>query len=111
MKVLLKNGTVVNVFTGELEKTNVLIEDSRIAGVGDYNDSEADVSEDMHGKILCPGFIDGHIHIESSMLIPAEFARAALPHGTTAVRYILWFRPVFRLLSLMNRERCLPRRI
>lgn len=85
MKVLLKNGTVVNVFTGELEKTNVLIEDSRIAGVGGYNDSEADVTEDMHGKILCPGFIDGHIHIESSMLIPAEFARAALPHGTTAV--------------------------
>ena len=85
MKTLLKNGTVINVFTGEKEKTQVLLEDGRIAGVGDYCDGDSDEVEDLEGKYLCPGFIDGHIHIESSMLLPAEFARAALPHGTTAV--------------------------
>ena len=85
MKTLLKNGTVINVFTGELERTEVLLEDGRIAGTGDYSEEDADDTEDISGKYLCPGFIDGHIHIESSMLLPAEFARAALPHGTTAV--------------------------
>lgn len=85
MKTLLKNGTVVNVFTGELDRTNVLLENERIIGVGAYADSEADIVEDVRGKYVCPGFIDGHIHIESSMLQPAEFARVCLAHGTTAV--------------------------
>ena len=86
MKKLLKNGTVVNVFTGELEKTNVLLDKDKIIGVGDYyTDSDADFTEDCSGKFICPGFIDGHIHIESSFLIPCEFARACVPHGTTAV--------------------------
>lgn len=85
MKSLLKNGTVVNVFTGELEQANVLIGGSKILGVGAYTDADADAVEDISGKYLCPGFLDGHIHIESTMLLPAEFARAALPHGTTAV--------------------------
>ena len=86
MKMLFKNGTVVNVFTGELEKANVLIENDKIIGVGDYyTDSDADFTEDITGKFVCPGFIDGHIHIESSFLTPCEFARACVPHGTTAV--------------------------
>ncbi|MBQ0037585.1 MAG: adenine deaminase [Clostridiales bacterium] len=85
MKRLLKNGTIVNVFTDALERGNVLLEDGRIIGVGDYTDADADAVEDVSGKYLCPGFIDGHIHIESSMLQPAEFARACLPHGTTAI--------------------------
>ena len=85
MRTLLKNGTVINVFTGEKEQSQVLLEDGRILGVGDYQEADADVTEDLSGKYLCPGFIDGHIHIESTMLLPAEFARAALPHGTTAV--------------------------
>lgn len=86
MKKLLKNGTVVNVFTGELEKANVLIDKDKIIGVGDYyTDSDADFTEDVSGKFICPGFIDGHIHIESSFLTPCEFARACVPHGTTAV--------------------------
>lgn len=85
MKTLLKNGTVINVFTGETEKSNVLIENDKIIGVGDYNDADADCVEDVSGKYVCPGFIDGHIHIESSMLLPAEFARVAAVHGTTAV--------------------------
>lgn len=84
MKLLLKNGNVVNVFTGETEKTNVLIEDGRIISVGSYN-TEADIVEDVQGKYVCPGFIDGHIHIESTMLLPEKFAEAAVPHGTTAV--------------------------
>ena len=85
MKTLLKNGTVVNVFTGELLRENVLIEDDCILGTGDYADSDADIVRDVTGCVLCPGLIDGHIHIESTMLMPAELARAALPHGTTAI--------------------------
>ena len=85
MKRLLKNGIVINVFTGETEQANVLIDDDKIIGVGDYCDEEADVTVDLNGKYICPGFIDGHIHIESTMLSPAEFARVCVPHGTTAV--------------------------
>ncbi len=85
MKTLLKNGTVIHVFTGETEKADVLIEDGMILGVGQYDEAEADVVRDESGKYICPGFIDGHIHIESTFLTPREFARAVLPHGTTTV--------------------------
>ncbi len=85
MKTLLQNGTVVNVFTGETEQVNVLIENDSILGVGDYRPEDADIVCDVTGKTLCPGFIDGHIHIESTMLLPAEFARVCVPHGTTSV--------------------------
>lgn len=85
MKTLLKGGTVVNVFTDELEKANVLIEDERIIGVGDYSEADADCVHDVFGKYICPGFIDGHIHIESTMMLPAEFAKSAVLHGTSAV--------------------------
>ncbi len=85
MRILIKNGTVINVFTQEKELKNVLIEDGKIIGVGAYGDSEADVIEDVTGKYICPGFIDGHMHIESTMLSPAELAKVSLRHGTTAV--------------------------
>ena len=85
MRLLLINGTVVNVFTCETERADVLIENDKIIGVGDYADEKADIIRDVRGKFICPGFIDGHIHIESSMLLPGEFARAAVCHGTTAV--------------------------
>lgn len=85
MKTLLKNGTVVNVFTGETVRENILIGDEIILGVGDYTDAEADTVVDLTGCTVCPGLIDGHIHIESTMLTPAELTRAALPHGTTAI--------------------------
>lgn len=85
MKTLLKGGTVVNVFTDELQKANILIEDEKIIGVGDYSDTDADCVHDISGKYVCPGFIDGHIHIESTMMLPAEFAKAAVLHGTCAV--------------------------
>ena len=57
MKTLLKNGSVINVFTGEIEKANVLIGDGRILGVGAYEDREADVIEDVSGKYICPGLM------------------------------------------------------
>lgn len=85
MKMLLKGGSVVNVFTGEIETANVLVEDEMIIGIGDYTEQDADVCEDIHGCWLCPGLIDGHIHIESTMLLPAEFAGVCVPHGTTTV--------------------------
>ncbi|MBR3040385.1 MAG: adenine deaminase [Lachnospiraceae bacterium] len=85
MKTLLKNAWVVNVFTDELNNQNVLIEDERIIGVGDYDDSDADFVRDLKGKFICPGLIDGHIHIESTMLIPEELAKVCLPHGTTSI--------------------------
>lgn len=83
MKTLLKGGTVVNVFTGELEETNVLMEDRKIIGIGDY--TQADIIEDVTGKYICPSFIDGHIHIESTMLLPRELAKVCVPHGTCAI--------------------------
>lgn len=85
MKLLLKNGLVINVFTGEIEHKNILIEEGIILGVGEYYDEDADVVEDLEGRYVCPGFIDGHIHIESTMLLPHELAKAAIIHGTTAI--------------------------
>lgn len=85
MRLLLKGGTVINVFTGEMSVEDVLVEDSRIIGVGKYDAQDGDTVRDVTGKYICPGFIDGHIHIESTMLTPMEFARVSVPHGTTAV--------------------------
>ena len=85
MKTLLKNGTVLNVFTDSYQKADVLIEEDKIIGVGNYSEADADVTVDLSGKYICPGFIDGHIHIESTMLTPAELAKICLPHGTTAI--------------------------
>jgi len=84
MKTLLKNGTVVNVFTDELERADVLLDGGRILGVGTcYKDEDADEVYDASGKFICPGFIDGHIHIESTMMTPAELARLCVENGTT----------------------------
>ena len=85
MKLLLKNAQIVNVFTDRLETANVLIDGEKIIGVGEYNDTDADIVRDLSGKIICPGFIDGHIHVESTMLTPPELARVCLPCGTTAI--------------------------
>lgn len=85
MRLLFKNGFIVNVFTGEIETQNVLIEDGLIIGVGNYGESDADEVHDITGKYICPGFIDGHIHIESTMLLPAELAKICIAHGTTAI--------------------------
>lgn len=80
--LLLKNGRVVNVFTGEIEETSVAISNSRIVGLGDY---DAKKITDVNGAYICPGFIDAHVHIESALVPPYEFARAVVPHGVTTV--------------------------
>jgi len=80
--LLIKNGRVVNVFSGEIEKQDVAIFDGVVVGFGNY---EARKTIDVKGDFLCPGLIDSHVHIESSMVTIPEFARAVLPHGTTSV--------------------------
>jgi adenine deaminase len=80
--VLLKNARLVNVLSGDIHDANIAIADGVIIGFGDY---EAREVIDCEGRYVCPGLIDGHIHIESTMLTPWEFARAAAPRGTCAV--------------------------
>jgi len=81
--LLLKNGRLVNVMSGEIHSARVAIADGRVAGWG--GDYRARRVVDLAGRFICPGFIDAHVHLESSMVQPAEFARAVLPRGTTAV--------------------------
>lgn len=81
-ELLLKNGKIVNVFAGEIHDGNVAIYKGRIAGIGDY---KAKKIIDLKGKYICPGFFDGHVHIESAMVPPPEYARAVVPLGTTTV--------------------------
>ncbi len=80
--LLIKNGRVVDVFSGQIEKKDVAIFGGVIIGFGDYQAKEI---VDVKGDFLCPGLIDGHVHIESSMVTIPEFARAVLPNGTTSV--------------------------
>ena len=81
-ELLLRNARVINVLSGEIETTSVALVRSRIVGLGDY---DADETLDLEGAYLAPGFIDAHVHIESSLVPPAEFARAVVPLGTTTV--------------------------
>jgi hypothetical protein len=80
--LVIKNGNVVNVFTKEIYPADIAISNGVIAGVGRY---EGAAEVDASGKYVCPGLIDAHVHIESSLASPREFARAILPHGTTCV--------------------------
>jgi adenine deaminase len=79
----LRNGRVINVFTGEIVETDVAIAGNHIVGLG--ADYEAKEELDMGGRYVCPGLIDAHVHIESSMVTPPQFARAVVPRGTTTV--------------------------
>jgi len=81
--LLLTNARIINTFTAEIEKGNVAISQGRIAGIGDYNQTKQKI--DLKGKYLAPGLINGHIHIESSLLHIAEYARAVVPGGTSAI--------------------------
>ena len=81
--LILANARVVNVFTGEIEPGNVAIYGDKIAGVGDYHQAKQVL--DLRGKYLAPGFINGHTHLESSMLDVGQYARAVVPRGTLAV--------------------------
>ena len=82
--ILIKGGRVVNVRSGEIFEADVLIYGDRIAAVGKYN-FEAEKVIDVEGMLVMPGFIEGHIHIESSMMTPRRFAEAVVVHGTTTV--------------------------
>ena len=80
--LVLKNGYVVNVLSDEIQKADVALCGKNIAGIGSYDGRTV---VDLKGQYICPGFIDGHIHIESSMLSVPEFAKVTATHGTTAV--------------------------
>jgi len=80
--LLLKNGRLINVFEGSIHPASVAIHEDRIIGFGEY---EAKETIDLEGRFIAPGFIDGHLHLESSMLAIPEFARNVAPLGTTAV--------------------------
>ncbi|MCM8745066.1 adenine deaminase [Thermomicrobium sp. CFH 73360] len=81
--LVLRHARVVNVASGEIEEADVAIVYGRIAGVGDYPAGEREI--DLAGAYLAPSFIDGHVHVESSLLWIDQFARAVVPHGTGAV--------------------------
>jgi len=81
--LVLKNASIINVFTSSIEEGSVAVYDGRIAGIGDY--TEAAEVIDLKGAYLSPGFINGHIHIESSMLHPAHYAQTVVPHGVTSI--------------------------
>lgn len=104
--LILANARIVNTLTGEIERGNVAIWQEWVIGIGDYQGKE---TIDLEGKYLAPGFIDAHIHLESTMLHPAQYARVAVPRGTLGVvtdlhevanvcgvegvrRFILWTR-------------------
>ncbi|MFW9811759.1 MAG: adenine deaminase [Candidatus Thorarchaeota archaeon] len=80
--LVLKNANVVNVFTGDVSKSDIAIHREYIAGIGNYVGNE---TIDLKGKYVTPSFIDGHVHVESSMVMPIQYARAVVPHGTGAV--------------------------
>jgi adenine deaminase len=81
--LLISNAKIVNVFSGEIESGNVIIYKGRIAGIGDYTKAKKII--DVDGKYLAPGLINGHTHIESSMLDIGQYARAVVSRGTLAV--------------------------
>lgn len=81
-ELLFKNARLANVLSGEIHRANVAVDDGRVVGFGDYRARQV---IDLRGSYLAPSLIDGHFHVESSMLTAPEFARAVVPHGTGAV--------------------------
>jgi adenine deaminase len=80
--LVLKGGRVINLFSCEILETDVAIYDGYVVGLGDYNGPRV---IDVKGRYVCPGFIDGHIHLESSLLSPPELSKAMAPLGTTSI--------------------------
>lgn len=81
--LVLKNGKVINVFTNEILEEDIAISDGKIIGVGKNYHGKEEI--DLKGKYISPSFIDGHVHIESSMVGPKEFAKAIVPRGVTTI--------------------------
>jgi adenine deaminase len=82
-EILLKNARVVNVYTGEIYPADIALAHSRIVGIGEGYTAQEVI--DVGGRYVCPGFMDAHVHIESALVPPNEFARAVVPRGTTTV--------------------------
>ena len=80
--LVLKNATFVNVFSNELSHGDIAVAEGLIVGIGTYT---GQTEVDMSGRIVLPGFLDAHIHLESALVSPREFVKAVLPHGTTTV--------------------------
>jgi len=97
--LVLKNATYVNVFSNELCHADIAVAEGLIVGMGEYSgETEVDVS----GKIVLPGFLDAHIHLESSLVSPSEFVKAVLPHGTTLSLRTLTRSPTSWVLTASN---------
>src|SRR5580698_123334 len=81
--LVLTGGRVVNVFSGQIESADIAISGNRIAGIGiGYTGRE---HIDLQGSFVAPGLIDAHVHIESSLCVPGQFAQAVVPRGVTTV--------------------------
>jgi adenine deaminase len=80
--LVLKNASLVNVFSEEVYRTDIAIQAHTIVGLGDYEGKE---TIDLQGRFAMPGFINGHVHVESTMLPIPEYARTVVPHGTTTI--------------------------
>lgn len=79
---VIKNGRIIDVFNGEIMEGDIAIVDGYFAGIGQYDGKKI---IDAEGRYVLPAFIDGHVHIESSLVTPSEFAKVLLPHGVTTV--------------------------
>ncbi|MEO8606677.1 MAG: adenine deaminase [Chloroflexota bacterium] len=79
----LRNAQLVNVWTGEIYTTDIIVQGERIIALGQGYTAAQEI--DLQGRYVCPGFIDAHVHIESSLCTPPEFARAVMVHGVTTV--------------------------
>ena len=80
--MVIKNAKIIDVFNLEITEGDVAISDGMFIGIGHYEGRQV---IDAKGKYICPSFIDAHVHIESSMVTPSEFAKVVLPHGVTTV--------------------------
>jgi len=81
--LVIKNANIVNVFTDKIQKADIAIVENRIVGIGENYHGQREI--DVNGAYATPAFIDGHVHIESSMCLPKEFAKAVVPEGTLTV--------------------------
>lgn len=80
--LVLKNGNIIDVLNHQIIKGNVAVKDGIIVGIGDYEGVE---EVDVKGAYISPGFVDSHVHIESAMVTPSQYAKAVLPWGTTTI--------------------------
>jgi len=120
--LVLCNGRVINVFTGEIIEADVAIAGDTVVGVGPGYEAREEM--DLGGRYVCPGLIDAHVHIESAMVIPPQYARAVVPRGTTTIvadpheianvvgadgiRYMLAVSEGLPLSVLVNLPSCVP---